>query len=246
MARKRKRAVSAIAQADTEAKRPKLAASLDKKIQYHTSASGQFPAAILHVYYSQVISLRQFLLSKLPASSTSKRRLLSGLGRERPHRHGTDNFFDSTLIGVLKEPQELIQEARKRDFANFTQASQQAASGTKGSTQSYQVEEVSQFYVPCLLGSVPLRRRPMKIEEALMTRSDCGLCNLGLILESYLWCPKTTSHTLLWISTIGNTRLSIPGAPPGVFDTGPGRTISQRECTGSQTSSVARNLVTTW
>src|SRR5271168_3799832 len=106
MARKRKRAVSAIVQADTGAKRPRLAASLDKKIQYHTSAFGQFPAAVLHVYYPQVISLRQFLLSKLPASSTSRRRLLSGLGRERSDHHGTDNFFDSTLVGVLKEPQE--------------------------------------------------------------------------------------------------------------------------------------------
>jgi telomerase reverse transcriptase len=181
MTRKRKRAVSAIAQADTEAKRPKLAASLGK-IQYHTSAFGRFPATVLDIYYPKVISLRQFLLSKLPASSTSRRRLLSGLGRERSDHHGTDHFFDSTLVGVLKEPQELIQEARKRDFANFTQSSQRAISGTKSSTQSYQVEEVSQFYTPCLLGPVPLRLRPIKIEGALMIRSDCGLCNLGLVL----------------------------------------------------------------
>jgi telomerase reverse transcriptase len=81
--------------------------------------------ALLSQYYLQVFSLREYLLSKLPAASKIRRRKISKLGQEPDIKNGGSQqalarFIDQTLIGVLKEDVG-TREERIQQWTSFSQ-----------------------------------------------------------------------------------------------------------------------------
>jgi telomerase reverse transcriptase len=93
-----------------------------------TSNASVVKQALLAQYYPQVISLRQYLLSKLPTSSKTRRKKILTLGRTPDvggDGNGTDDcklgeFMDSTLIGVLKT-EEASPGERLQQWTSFSQ-----------------------------------------------------------------------------------------------------------------------------
>lgn len=109
-----------------------------------TPASVEHP--VLSRLYPEVLSLRHYLLSRLPASSASKNRQrhLSQLGTctgdQSTAPRGIDlelgKLLDATLVGVLQRPRagnpEVAAKERDGDLESFTQevAASNASAGT--------------------------------------------------------------------------------------------------------------------
>jgi hypothetical protein len=99
---------------------------------------------VLQRFYPEVLTLRHYLLSRLPKSSKNRRRRLSQLGLGTPAQDDASTrdvdiqlgqLLDSTLIGCfpLVVVEDIAQELkeRDRDIENFTQQrSQNTSAGT--------------------------------------------------------------------------------------------------------------------
>jgi telomerase reverse transcriptase len=79
--------------------------------------------AVLAQFYPQVLSLREYLLSKLPANSKIRRKKILLVGK-KPDAGDADrklsSFLDATLVGVSK-CKELPLEERWKQWTTFSQ-----------------------------------------------------------------------------------------------------------------------------
>ena len=141
MTRKRK-----FCDATNPAPRKRRAQTVNDQRNHHGSSDLPVSHELLSLYYPRIVSLRQFLLSSLPPSSTSRRRRLSTYGVNSQAGTETPHLFDSTLIGVFPEPELAIQGSRQRDFVAFTKLQQRSTDGTNGNTQSGRFAEVSGLF----------------------------------------------------------------------------------------------------
>lgn len=98
---------------------------------------------LLPLYYKRVVSLRQFLLSRLPSSSKFRHRRLVKYGLDQPASRNGSHFLDTTVVGILGETAVAVEEERRRDFLNFAQSQQKSAHGSARSTQPHEIAEVS-------------------------------------------------------------------------------------------------------
>jgi hypothetical protein len=141
MTRKRK-----FCDATNPAPRKRRAQTVNNKRNKHEHTSNNDPPVsheLLSLYYPSIVSLRQFLLSSVAPSSTSRRRRLSAYGIDSQAGAETPHLFDSTLVGVFPEPELAVRESRQRDFIAFTKSQQTSRDGTNGSSQSGRFTEVS-------------------------------------------------------------------------------------------------------
>jgi len=100
-------------------------------------SSGKDPVvkhAVLSKYYSQVVSLREYILTKLPASSKIRRKKILSVGRKTPSQSGDaesdrklSEFLDQTLVGVLKNI-DVPQDERWRQWTAFSQRADDSVS----------------------------------------------------------------------------------------------------------------------
>lgn len=97
---------------------------------------------LLPLYYSRVVSLRQFLLSKLPTSSKFRRRRIISYGLDLELTRNEPHFLDSTIVGVLRESSFAVDEERGRDFVAFTQSQLKSSRGSSGGSQIGHIAEV--------------------------------------------------------------------------------------------------------
>jgi hypothetical protein len=142
----------------------------------HTS-NNDVSHELLSLYYPRIVSLRQFLLSSLASSSTSRRRRLSAYGIDGQAGTKTPHLFDSTLVGVFPEPELAVQESRQRDFIAFTESQQRSTDGTNGSTQSGRFTEVSG-----LSSTMSLIPDYVSISDLdVLTGSGCRICHLDAL-----------------------------------------------------------------
>lgn len=141
-------------------------------------AAGQSPTAtpsciqhpVLSRLYPKVVSLRHYLLSRLPASSKNRRRKIAHLGvQQGPDQqdghtapHGTDaelgKLLDATLIGVVSkhvtDDTAAIDIAKERDQDLKTFSQHLSSSRSTGGTfkQGYFLQkEVSHYLIICHL-----------------------------------------------------------------------------------------------
>ncbi|KAL2388638.1 hypothetical protein RJ035_003062, partial [Blastomyces gilchristii] len=102
---------------------------------------------VLSLYYPRVVTLRTFLYEQLPLSSKSRRKKVASLGQEKregssqppsyslsPSKVGVRvertneeiqnlaRTLDSTLVGILKEPDSAVNISRQKEFTAFTQS----------------------------------------------------------------------------------------------------------------------------
>ncbi len=96
------------------------------------------------LYYHRVLTLRNYLLASLPASSRSRRRLItsvgsynrynagksrkkSSIGTECPNQDVLDGeiclatLLDNTLVCAVHNEPRMLKESREKDFASFSQ-----------------------------------------------------------------------------------------------------------------------------
>lgn len=79
--------------------------------------------ALLAKYYPQVLSLRDYLLSKLPKTSKVRRKKIISVGRrsdDKKTEQELARFLDQTLIGVSKF-REASQDERWKQWTTFSQ-----------------------------------------------------------------------------------------------------------------------------
>ena len=89
-----------------------------------SSKNSVIKQAVLVQYYPQVLSLREYLLSKLPSTSKIRRKKTVSVGR-KPRPDGKDdtkfaNLLDSTLVGVGKY-KDASAEERLQQWNSFSQ-----------------------------------------------------------------------------------------------------------------------------
>jgi telomerase reverse transcriptase len=78
--------------------------------------------ALLAQFYPQVLSLRQFLISKLPPTSKVRRKKIFSVGKKPDSEadQKLSKFLDQTLIGVSKH-KGVSQEERWQQWTTFSQ-----------------------------------------------------------------------------------------------------------------------------
>ncbi len=88
--------------------------------------SGKEPVikqALLNQYYPRVLSLREYLLSRLPSTSKVRKKKICSLGKGIEAKEKNCNlaqFLDQTLVGVLKDAGH-SEEERQQQWTTFSQ-----------------------------------------------------------------------------------------------------------------------------
>jgi telomerase reverse transcriptase len=102
--------------------------------------------AVLAQYYRQVLSLREYLLAKLPRTSKIRRKKILFIGNkydDDSDSRSLPNFLDQTLIGVSKCT-ELSSTERWQQRATFTQRADDSTSTIDASgSYAFSQSEVS-------------------------------------------------------------------------------------------------------
>ena len=95
-----------------------------RRVSGDFSANDPFiKSAVLAQYYPEVFSLREYLLSRLPASSKIRRKKISSVGKNPQLSKEEDELaglLDQTLVGVSKY-KEISQEERLQQWSTFSQ-----------------------------------------------------------------------------------------------------------------------------
>lgn len=96
-------------------------------VKHQSSKDPVVRQALLKLYYQEVFSLREYLLSKLPSTSKVRRRKILSLGRDHQKLENDEDSkvalaLDQTLIGVfeLKEKENADAE-RQQLWTSFSQ-----------------------------------------------------------------------------------------------------------------------------
>lgn len=96
---------------------------------------------VISLYYRQVVTLRQYILQRIPKSSKSRRRRIAAVrggdgnvagnlddpGTGKTQDRDLANILDTTLVGIWKELPPTQSQTRRRDFVAFSQAQSAAA-----------------------------------------------------------------------------------------------------------------------
>ncbi|RDL40109.1 uncharacterized protein BP5553_00088 [Venustampulla echinocandica] len=109
--------------------------------------------ALLVQFYPQVLTLRDYLLSKLPSTSKVRRKKISSLGYEknsqiRPANEALSAFLDGTLVGVSVSNNDSGDE-RWRQWTTFSQKADESTSmfADLSSVGSYSQSEIVDFAI---------------------------------------------------------------------------------------------------
>ncbi|KAJ5677257.1 uncharacterized protein N7477_002890 [Penicillium maclennaniae] len=84
---------------------------------------GQITHPVISLYYRELLTLRQYLLTQLPVSSKLRRRRIASLANSTAEpTQSLADLLDSTLVGVLKQSTPRVDSERQRDYRAFTQS----------------------------------------------------------------------------------------------------------------------------
>ena len=119
MARKRKRGQSSTHPSETPSK--------SRRIDLAPAEKSQFKCPTLSLYYVQILTLRNHLLSKLPPTSKIRRRRIAS---------ADDPVFDKTLVCIREVGKESSDLFRARDFEAFSQRISLTAGSSGGARSS--------------------------------------------------------------------------------------------------------------
>ena len=147
MARKRKRSEGAL----RPRKQPKFSAG---------GAATRFP--VLTSCYPKILTLREYFLARLPSSSRVRRKRIKEWQDSTPER-----ILDTSLVGILSEPNSELQQERARELASFTQTQRALNASNTARGQTCSLAEVIDFVIWLLFKSCPVA----------LTRPKHLLCN---------------------------------------------------------------------
>jgi len=204
-----------------------VSASVKRQKNRHPTLSVENSAGhlVLGRYYPKVQTLRQYLLSKLPNSSKSRRRKIASLvcnpkdddlkfrsaGNEDSDEKGDSQLatlLDSTLVAVGEvTASELI--CRTKDFEFFSQQLSSTVASSLGEGTVSQPEVCAGLLVIFLKSSL-LGRRLIKLSSSfaplffimqlLIVPQDCRLRRLATVQQDSTSHPQAFPSPLPWIS----------------------------------------------
>ena len=108
------------------------------------STTGKLKHAVLSCYFPRVVTLRNFLLSRIPVS---RQKTMAQADLSDEERSQQDKFLDDTLIGIINETNSLDEKTREQEFATFTQVSRRSIGASWEGTPEQQIEEVVDFVI---------------------------------------------------------------------------------------------------
>ncbi|KAJ5752542.1 Telomere reverse transcriptase [Penicillium odoratum] len=128
---------------------------------------------VISLYYREVLTLRQYLLNQLPASSKLRRRRIASLrlSPERSNVQPLADLLDFTLVGVLKEPSPKIDSDRQRGYREFTQSQSRSVLVSTDTGSTSPQSEVVDFVIGQLFKQ---QSKPVHILTHGFQRSSMG------------------------------------------------------------------------
>ncbi|KAF1981865.1 hypothetical protein K402DRAFT_218825 [Aulographum hederae CBS 113979] len=105
---------------------------------------------VLRCYYSSVLPLRQYVLSKLPSLAKTRKQVLSVAGRGEINNENVEpdelgETLDSLLVGVRDAPSKGEEEARSQELVTFSQQLSESASAL--APASFHQSEIVDFVI---------------------------------------------------------------------------------------------------
>ncbi|KAJ5147503.1 hypothetical protein N7526_000855 [Penicillium atrosanguineum] len=124
MGKKRKRPGKAVRQGPAPSRPSNSASSRRfKSPKAPDTRNGQTTHPVISLYYRELLTLRQYLLTHLPVSSKLRRRRIASLASSTAEPTSSlAHLLDSTLVGVLKQSTPKVDSERQRDYRAFTQS----------------------------------------------------------------------------------------------------------------------------
>jgi telomerase reverse transcriptase len=116
------------------------------------------PSRVLASCYPTVLSLRHYLIARLPTRSARRKRFLQLF-----QNSDTDQVLDRWRVGVSQTPAAEEQLARSTDFVAFTQTHTQIATHQTGRSPTCSLEEVLDFTIWYLFKQCPSGNSPRHV-----------------------------------------------------------------------------------
>jgi len=118
-----------------------------KRIRFDTPTDAHPTTSLLRLYYPHVLTLRQYLVTKLPKSSKKRRRKLAQYGLRRDGGVGDPNtarLLDSTIVGTFDDVdvQPVDLQTIDREIIIFTQQLSESTILTHDTQDSLKQSEV--------------------------------------------------------------------------------------------------------
>ncbi|BCR95156.1 telomerase reverse transcriptase [Aspergillus luchuensis] len=127
---------------------------------------------VISLYYSQVLTLRQYLLRQIPLSSKSRRRRIVSIRHEQAPVETNDDggsgqlasFLDTTLIGILTDSHPTCNEKRRQELAAFTQSQSRSEQTSTDTGPACAQAELVDFVISSLFSRDKFsRQRPLHL-----------------------------------------------------------------------------------
>ncbi|KAL2823751.1 hypothetical protein BDW59DRAFT_91548 [Aspergillus cavernicola] len=103
---------------------------------------------VISLYYRQVVTLRQYILQRIPRSSKARRRKIAAVRSDDAEIPSTDHgkcladLLDTTLVGIWEEISPTRSQERRRDFIAYTQTQRVTQMNTDIGPQCLQSEVI--------------------------------------------------------------------------------------------------------
>lgn len=164
MTRKRKRYCEKVTAAEASRKRLKLDAGLGSNLVL-PKEDAFIKHPLLSFYYPQVLTLRHYILSRLPLSSKTRRRRVASVGthhqtsadvaaskdqsntQKLEDDHALAKLLDATLVGRPDGQSPARDDCRARELATFSQKVTSTVGSSAGSGTRSQPEACTSFIV---------------------------------------------------------------------------------------------------
>jgi telomerase reverse transcriptase len=149
MSMKRKRAGTSGGDAGSAGKKARRDVGTSLISASHLAGKLQHP--VLSRYFPRVVTLRTFLLSRIPISKQKK---LANAGLAPDKRGSQGNILEETLVGVLNETSSHVDKLRQQEFLTFTQDPERSTdSSGAGSTPEHDIAEIVDFAIKTLFNN---------------------------------------------------------------------------------------------
>lgn len=163
--------------------------------------------AVLAQYYPRVLSLRQYLLSKLPSASKIRKKKILSVGRS-PRPDGKDetvfsNFLDQTLVGVI-EQKEVSSEERIQQWTSFSQRADTSDFANLSGVSIFSQSEVRTFESAHAASQIHMQLLESHTQLLTTTVSnnllDRGLHYMAVIPKVSSWAGQSTAPLMSRVS----------------------------------------------
>jgi len=117
----------------------------DKRLKQETTAASLIHHPVLSYYYAGAVSLRQYILSKLPHNAKGRRRAIAQIGLQCGSTSceiSLAKILDTYIVSVYDTSNTTESQHRNDDFVTFTQQCSDVTRSGQASGETTQQSEV--------------------------------------------------------------------------------------------------------